>query len=254
MTTNEAYPVSSVRTTFRIVEALAERGPSGVTELAREVELSKSSVHKHLTTLESLNYVVKEESTYRLGLRFLGVGNRVRERSELYHAAKPAIDNLAKTAGAVTNLMVVEHGFGVYAYRAGETFDSDDRLPVVGGQVHLHATAGGKAILSQLSDEEIERIIDLHGLPSSTEKTITEKRALQRELRSIQDRGLAFERGEHMPSVQCVAAPVTAPGHPVGAITVSGSIEQMSGKKLEEDLAGLVVSTSNAIEVALLQR
>ncbi|KTG07761.1 hypothetical protein AUR64_02665 [Haloprofundus marisrubri] len=254
MSNDERYPVGSVRTTFRIVEALEQRGTAGVTELAEEIGLSKSSVHKHLTTLESLDYVVRDEGTYRLGFRFLGVGNRVRNRSELVSIAKPAIENLSRTAGSVTNLMVAEHGYGVYAYRAGEQFETSSYLPPVGGRVYLHATAGGKAILSQFSDEEVETVLDRRGLPSLTEKTITDEQALRRELRSVRDRGLAFERGEHLPSVQCVAAPVTASGRPVGAISVSGSIDQMSGKKLEEDLAGLVVSTANAIEVTLLRR
>ncbi|WP_224337619.1 IclR family transcriptional regulator [Haloprofundus halobius] len=254
MSRDERYPVGSVRTTFRIVEALEQRDSAGVTEIAEEIGLSKSSVHKHLTTLESLNYVVKEEGTYRLGFRFLGVGNRVRNRSELVSIAKPAIENLSQTAGSVTNLMVVEHGYGVYAYRAGEEFETSGYLPPAGGRVYLHATAGGKAILSRFSDEQVEAVLERRGLPSLTEKTITDERALRQELRSVGDRGLAFERGEHLPSVQCVAAPVTASGRPVGAISVSGSIDQMSGKKLEEDLAGLVVSTANAIEVALLRQ
>lgn len=62
----------------------------------------------------------------------------------------------------------------------------------------------------------------------------------------------AFDRGEHRPDWQCVAAPVLADDRPIGAITVSGPTTRMSGKTLEEDVAGLVVSASNAIEVAHL--
>lgn len=94
-------------------------------------------------------------------------------------------------------------------------------------------------------------IIDAVGSPKMTGKTVDSRDELKRELRSIQDRGLAFERGEHLPSVQCVTAPITTDGRPIGSISVSGSIDQMSGKKLEEDLAGLVLSTTNEIELEL---
>ncbi|NGM71123.1 IclR family transcriptional regulator [Natronolimnobius sp. AArcel1] len=248
------YPVGSVATTVRIIEALNEFGEAGITDLSEQTGVSNSSVHKHLDTLQSLGYVRKDGTSYSLSLRFLGIGNEVRSQREVVQAAKPAVDSLSSTAGAVTNLMLVEHGYGVYAYRAtGGASNMNSYLPVVGDRVHLHATAGGKAILSQMEWDEITEIIETNGLPKLTDKTIDSRDALRRELRSIQDRGLAFERGEHLPSVQCVAAPITTTDGPVGSISVSGSIDQMSGKKLEEDLAGLVVSTTNEIELELFR-
>lgn len=248
------YPVGSVATTFRIVEALNDLGTAGITELSDATGISNSSVHKHLNTLRSLGYVRKDGTDYYLSLRFLGLGNQEQSRRDLVRAARPAVDNLSRTAGAVTNLMIPEHGYGVYAYRsAAGAADATDYLPAVGERVHLHATAGGKAILSQMDWGEVLEIVDTVGLPQLTDKTIDSSEELRRELRSIRDRGLAFERGEHLPSVQCVAAPITTAQGPVGAISVSGSIDQMSGKKLEEDLAGLVVSTTNEIELDLFR-
>lgn len=55
------YPVGATATAVRVIEALAERGETGVTELARELDLSKSAVHKHLRTLERLGYVISED-------------------------------------------------------------------------------------------------------------------------------------------------------------------------------------------------
>lgn len=253
MNGDKRYPVGASRTTFRIVEELDDRGVAGVTELADATGVSKGSVHKHLTTLRSLGYVVKEGTRYRLGYRFLGLGTRARERSDLYHAAVSPIDNLADTTNEVVNLIVPEHARGVYLYRAGETPGIGGYLPSVGGDVHLHATAGGKAILSQMDADEIDRVIESRGLPALTGKTITSRSELHRELRSVRDRGLAFERGEHLPSVQCVGAAITIDDDPVGAVSVSGSIDEMSGKKLEEDFAGLVLSTVNDIEMGVFR-
>ncbi|XVH33104.1 IclR family transcriptional regulator (plasmid) [Haloferacaceae archaeon DSL9] len=245
--------IRAVETTIAIVEVLEDAERMGVTEIAEATGLTKGTVHKHLATLEAAGFVVKRNRRYSLGLRFLGIGTNVRNRMPLYRLAKPAVDDLARTTGAVVNLMVPERGFGAYAYRAGTEASVDSVLHPVGNHAYLHATAGGKAILSQMQKEEIDEIIERRGLPSLTDKTITDATELRRELRSVRDRGLAFERGEHMPSLQCVAASITADGTVLGALSISGNVDRMSGKKLEEDLAGHVVSKSNEIEVALLR-
>ncbi len=251
---DQPYPVGAVRTSFTIIEALREAGTAGVTELAEETGTSKGSVHKHLTTLRSLGYVVKTDRRYSLGYRFLGLGCRMRGRSALFRVARPAIDNLADTSGAIVNLIVPEQGYGIYLYRAGDSTAVQGYLPSLGERIYLHATAGGKAILSQLPREAVETIIETTGLPKLTAKTTTEPEELFTMLRSVRDRELAFERGEHLPSVQCVAAPITTEEGPIGAVSVSGSIDTMSGKKLEEDLAGLVISTANEIELQLFSQ
>lgn len=249
--TDGSYPVGAAATTVRVIEALADNGEMGVTELANEVDLSKSAVHKHLATLERLEYVVGEEGRYRLGLGLLSIGLVTRDRFRPYRVAKPAVDELASTTGEIATLTVPEHGYGVYAYRA----PADREAPAwlrAGSRVHLHATAGGKAILANLPDDRIEAVIDRHGLPAFTDRTQTDRESLRRELESIRDRGLAFDRAEYRPDWQCVAAPILAEGSVIGAISVSGPTRRMSGKTLEEDVAGLVVSAGNAIEVASL--
>lgn len=246
--------IDAVETNTRIVGALADQGPSGVTELAEETGVPKGTVHKHLATLRSVGHVVKEGTSYRLSLQYLGIGNRVQNRNELYRVAKPIVDELASMAQVTTNLMVVEEERGVYLYRNNGGSAVSDHLPAVGDQVPLHATAGGKAILSQSPPELIEDVVEEQGLQRFTEKTIVNECELRAELHSIRDRGLAFDRGEHDSGIQCVGSPITADNEPIGAICVSGDIDRMSGKKLKEDLAGLVVSRANEIEVALLQQ
>jgi DNA-binding IclR family transcriptional regulator len=248
---DEPFPVGATATAMGVIGALADRGEAGVSELARELDLSKSAVHKHLTTLERLEYVTSEDGRYRLRFRFLGIGLDVRDRLPLYRIARPAIDNLSQTTGEITNLMVPEHARGVYVHQADAGRDPDEPLRA-GHRVPLHATAGGKAILAHLPGKAVDAVVDRHGLPALTEKTTTDPDDLRRELRSVRDRGLAFDRGEHRSDWQCVAAPVLADDRPIGAITVSGPIARMSGKTLEEAVAGLVVSTSNAVEVAYL--
>jgi DNA-binding IclR family transcriptional regulator len=247
MTTPDRLPVKATTTSFRILEAVRDRDGAGVTELARELDLAKSAVYKHLMTLTGLGYLVKEDTTYYLSLTFQGFGTRARERYPI-HIAEPAIHNLAGTTGHIVNFMIYENGHGIYAYQARAPTAAEPPIPEH-SKVPLHATAGGKAILAYLPAEERERVIEEVGLDSFTEKTITGRDELDDELQSVRDRRIAFEREEFTEGYQCVGSPVVDSNtRAVGAVSVLGSTDEMTGKRLEEDTTGLVVSTAKSIE------
>ena len=246
MVSNDPPPVKAATTSFKILEAIRDRESAGVTEIARDVDLSKSAVYKHLTTLTQLGYLVKEGTTYHLSLSFQRLGARARERHPI-HNAEPSIDNLARTTGKLANFMIYENGYGIYAYQAH--VDSDEPPVPAFSHVPLHATAGGKTILAYLPPEKRETVLDEIGLPAVTEKTITDRDELQNELQSVRDRRVAFDREEFATGYQCVGSPVVdSNAHPIGAVSVSGAIQEMTGKRLEEDITGLVVSTAKSIE------
>lgn len=247
MTADDRPPVKATTTSFTILEAVRDRNGAGVTELARELELAKSAVYKHLMTLTQLGYLVKEDTTYYLSLSFQGFGARARERYPI-HIAEPAIDNLAGTTGKIVNFMIYENGYGIYAYQARASGAGEPPASEY-ARVPLHATAGGKAILAYLPAEEQETVIEELGLPTFTEKTITDRDELEHELQSVRDRRIAFEREEFTTGYQCVGSPIMGSNtRAVGAVSVSGPTNEMTGKRLEEDTAGLVMSTAKSIE------
>lgn len=235
-------------TSFRVIEALADRDAAGVSELAAELSLSKGTIHKHLTTLRKMDYVVREDDTYRLSLGFLGLGTSVRGRMALYEVSRDPLENLAEATGEVASVMVPEQGRGVYLSRVrGEETGS---LTLREGQrVPLTATAGGKAILAYVPDEERGDILDDHGLPARTENTITDRRALREELQTARDNRFAHDRGELEAERHCVAAPITgADDTAVAAVTVSGPAERMTEKSVRLDFPSIVGSTATAIQ------
>jgi len=104
-------PVKSIEAMFTIVEALKQLDGAGVTELADHLELPKSTIHNYLATLEQEEYVVKEGTTYRVGLRFLDLGAYARDQVEMFEVAKPELEHLASETGELANLLVEEeHG------------------------------------------------------------------------------------------------------------------------------------------------
>lgn len=234
------YPVGATATSFAVVAALAERGSAGVTELAQELDRSKGSVHNHLRTLEAVGYVVRDGDDYRLGLRTLELGTGVRAANDLYAVGRPEVERLADSSGETASLVVPETGDAVYVFRAGE--DADGALRD-GSRVPLHDCAPGTAILANWPRDRRETY--LADVDEDADGT-----SIDGDLQTIRDQGLAFNRGEYGDDRRGVAAPVVDDdGVAVGAVVVSGPTDRMSGKRLEEDMPGLVLSSANAVTV-----
>jgi DNA-binding IclR family transcriptional regulator len=245
------YPIKATHTTARIVSALATDTEVGVTELADELDLSKASVHNHLATLERLGVVLSERGRYRLGLRFLDLGMTVRDEMPVYAAAHKELADLADSTGESVSLVVPEFWEAVHA--AVRNPERNHRRVRLGSRLPLHATAAGKLLLATRPPDLIQAYVDDHGLDRLTNRTITVASDLRSELRRIRDRGLAFDRGEAFDGMRAVAAPVQPGEGPVAALTVQGPSERLTGKRLEEDLPGLVLTTAKRVELELTE-
>lgn len=248
--TNQPVTIGTVGTSFEVIEGLDELGTAGVTELARHLGRSKSAVYKHLASLRELGYVRQTaDGRYELGLQFYTLGYRTRRNEPLYRIAQDDVDELARTTGETISLVVEEHGTAVCIYQAGGV---DTATPAIeeSERTPIETIAAGKAILAYRSDEECVELLDREGQDGEAEY-----RALEAELRSIRGRKVIIERSETESNYNAVAVPVRdETGYGVGSVMLSGPAEALSGKRLEEDLPGLIISTGKSIEVALVAR
>lgn len=251
MTTEEPRPVTTTRTSFRILERLKEEEPLGATEVADRLELAKSTVHRHLRTLADDGYVVRGEGGYRVGLRLFDLGAHARQARELYHVARPKVDELAAETEEKVWCITEEAGMSVHLY--GASGKRSVRTSAREGQrYHLHQTAAGKAVLAHLPEERVDRIVDRHGLPALTDETLTRRDGLFEQLERIRDRGYALNREESITGLHAVGVPVTDAGDvAVGAISVSGPANRLKGDRLTEELPDLLLGASNEIELNL---
>ena len=244
-------PVNAVETTFRLLEELKDINGAGVTELADQVEMPKSTVHDHLRSLEKLGYIVNEDGIYRIGARFLDLGGYARQRMKIYKVAKPEVKKLAKTTGEHANLMIEQHGKGVFLYKT----EGDNAVYLdtyAGMQVHLQTTSMGKCILAHMEPDRVEEIIDQHGLPKITENTISEPEELYTELDEIRERGYATDMEERVEGMRCIAAPIIGPNNDIaGAVSISGPSVRMQGERFENELPESGLGTANVIAVNL---
>ena len=248
--TSPKNAVGSVRTTLSILEALERLDGAGITEVAKEVGLSKGTVHNHLSTLEHAEYVVKtSDSQYRLGLRFVDYAHHIKQRVGILDLVSGEVDRLAEKSGEMALFTVEEHGLGVCLYRALGEHAVQTPL-YIGHRSPLHNTAVGKAILAHLPRERVEEIIAERGLPAETDETITDPAELFAELEEIREQGFAFNKSETIPGLVGVGAPIVdQSGEVNGAISIIGPNSRMDEDRFYGEIPDMITRSVNIISI-----
>ncbi len=248
MTSDDIVTVSATETSLRIVEGIHDLQGAGISELARHLDLPKSTVHNHVRTLYDAEYLVTNDGDYDLGLRFLEFGDYVRKYHQFIQIGSSEAEKLAEQTGERVNLTVEEHGRGVYVFKANGS-EAVHMDTYAGKRVPLHATAFGKAILSQCPATFVDDIIDRHGLPSLTSQTITDADELHAQLEMIDEQGYAVDQEERLEGVSCVAAPIVVEGEVRSAISVSGPKSRIQGDALGTELPDLVTNAAEVVRI-----
>ncbi|ELZ05680.1 IclR family transcriptional regulator [Natrialba chahannaoensis JCM 10990] len=246
-------PVETVETAINLLGVLKQAGRTGmgVTEVATELGLAKSTAHRHLQTLADRGLIVRAGDIYRLSSWFLDYGVHVRNQHPLYDLARPKVDELAAETDEKVWCVIEEDDTGVHLYGADGAHSVTTHARV-GNRTPLHQFAAGKAILANLPEGQIARIIDGHGLSERTPQTITDPGELRTELDSIREEGYALNREESVPGVHAVGAPVRdEDGHAIGAISIAGPANRLRGELLTQELPDLLLGAVNEVEVNL---
>jgi DNA-binding IclR family transcriptional regulator len=243
--------IHSVETLFAIVDVLYDEGEVRLTEIADRVGVSKSTVHRHLATLAAHHYVTKEENMYRLSYRFLDIGAHLRNRDALHKQIRGTLKNIADETGEFVGFVVEEHGLATFLYTemGSEGVQHDNR---VGSTVPLHQIAAGKVILAHLPEERRDEIIDEHGLPASTQHTITDRSELEAELEAVQRHGFAIAREEYTEGLVAVSVPIRYPDESLaGAVLIAGPTYRMGEERLETELPHMLKGAIAEFELNL---
>ncbi len=245
--------VGSVVRALCILDRLGTAGRDlGVTELARQLDLNKSTTFRLLATLVSLGYVTQDRETgkYRLGLHLVELGALALDRIDLRTEARPFLADLADRTGETVHLAILDRNQVVYI----EKFESKQTLTMksrVGAHAPAHCTGVGKALLAFLEHDELKRVVSEESLYRFTANTIADPQALLEHLERVRQLGYAIDDEEHELGIRCVAAPVrNHSGKVAAAISVSGPGLRLTRERIEE-MIPLVVETSAKISRAL---
>jgi IclR family transcriptional regulator, KDG regulon repressor len=216
---------------FGVIEAFSHNPHSAITleEITQNVKLAKTTVFRLVYSMQKIGYVDQhqESGKYMLAQRFFELGRDALPYQRLTSLAKPFMNSLMLRFGESVHLGVLENGL-VSNIAVCESQNPYRIAGIVGDCNHAHSTAMGKCLLAYLSEQELENVIRLHGLPKKTLTTITNRSLLLDELDKVRHENVATNEGENMEGVICVSAPIfNHQAHAVAALSISGPSVRM---------------------------
>ena len=238
-----------------------KRPELGISELADELGMSKSTIHRYAVTLVALGYLEQLNSShkYRLGLRVTDLGMSALNATGLREQAHPSLEELRQTSGYTVSMAVLD----------GSEIRYLDRLPSFrreqakvdlglrpGSSLPAHRTAMGKILLAHLPEDQLQQRIDGLGEPSghAQQKTVAgKKNALRSELAQVRETGLAVNDEERASEpLLAIAAPVrNEVGDVVAAIVMTARAGTISRDELVDAFAAHLISTADRISARL---
>ena len=245
-----------VETALNILEALGRLQPAGVSELARELDLPKSTVQRALKSLSAAGWiesVSSEKGAWSLSLRAgLAVGPADFATRHLRVAAIPVMEELRRRTLESVYLAVR------YDYRIALI----ERLDGINPVLHawplwragpMHPSSLGKALLAMLPEAELETYLAAP-LRRVTNRTVTDPDLLRAELQRVRDRGFATSFRSNWPDENGVGAAIrNSRGEPFAAISVSAPVERVSEAECEA-MGDLLVDAARRISLGLARR
>jgi DNA-binding IclR family transcriptional regulator len=187
--------------------------------------LPKSTVHRTAQQMTALGWLNYEHGKYSLGTRMFELAGLSSVRHELREAALPYMEDLYE-ATHITLHLGVRKGHEVLYIEKIAGHDRITELSHVGGRMPLYCTAIGKALLAYSPESAFEDVVT-HGLVRRTQATITSPTQLRRELSTIADSHVSFDREESSIGVCCVAAPIHGPDRSViAALSVTTRVSR----------------------------
>lgn len=228
--------VQSVDRALYILELLARRGEAGVTELASDIGVHKSTVSRLLAALEDRELVEQafERGKYRLGFGILRLANAVSGRLDVTRQGREICERLALEVGETVNIAVLRSEYAVNVDQArGPAAISTHNW--VGELTPLHATSSGKVLLAFMSADARRDLLAEAGLRRFTEHTITSVERLEAQLQDVPRTGYVVSLEELEHGLNAVAAPIRDHlGGVIAALSVSGPAYRLTVERVQE--------------------
>jgi IclR family transcriptional regulator, KDG regulon repressor len=245
--------VPAVLKAFRLLEIISQADrPLGVSELARRLELGKSTVHGLVTTLESLGVLETANGSrkYVLGPRLASLSAKNGGGVDLRSAARPALEHLAEVTEQTSFLGIVcEDRVTILDIVHGRP--SLSISAPVGSTIPLLAGAVGKAIVSTWDAQKRSAFFEGATLPAFTKASLTSAHAYEREIAEAARRGAALDVDEYIEGVRAAAAPVVGANHRlIAVIWVAGFARHIDKTQLDV-IASAVSQEASALSSRL---
>ncbi len=233
------YPVQTVEKALEIIELLTGNqyidGVS-ISELSKELDLGKSTVHRIIETMEAKGYIHQDNDTkkYHLSWKLFELGNSIPRRRNLFTMDTTLLQALCDKFQETVNMGVRVDDSVVTIHKINPTSSLIANLQI-GTREALHATAMGKALMSQMTREEIVKLLGTGPYEQFTSKTIKDVNQLTENINIIRGRGYSLDDEEYSAGLTCISVPLkNYRNEIVAAISISGATIRMTEDKLNE--------------------
>lgn len=224
----------TVKNAMRIIHLYSEdQHELGITEIARKLNLSKSTVHRLVQTLEEEGFLEKNTLShrYRLGWKLLQLSGVVINQLSVFHEAVPIIETLSEKWGEAVHIGVLEGTKFVYLHKVESPYPTY-LLSDIGKRMPASCTSGGKIILAYQPEKYLNFILK-QKLPRCGPRSITCPNRFRRHLNEIKQKGYVVSQDELHKGVVSIAAPIRDyTEEVVAALVVAGPNERMTKKKI----------------------
>jgi Transcriptional regulator len=228
---NNSNLVQSVERAIDILDCLAEHPKGfGIGEISKDLGLSKSTIHRIITTLKHKEYVAqnKENDKYQLGIKILGLSSSIINNMDLIDIAKPYINEFANKVDEVIHLCLPDESYSNIIYVDKVSPENTSRAITmsssIGKKAPIYCTASGKLLLSQYSDDKIKEILKDVDFVKYTENTITNINTFLDEIHEIRKNSYALDNVEYDAAVICIAVPIFDRTNKIVAATSLSSV------------------------------
>ena len=227
--------VQSVERSLDIIETLVtEPHGMGISQISESTGMSKSTVHRLLSTLLERGYVTKtHDSSYKVGLKLIEAASVYLNSLELHTEARPYISRIAHDLGLTSHLGIIEGDQVVYIERM-DMISSIQLYHQIGLRVPAYTSSLGKCLLSAYSHEELELVMKDCTFQKFTDKTITSFEEFRKEMHEVRKKGWAIDDQESEEDHRCIGAPIfDYRGDIIAAVSASGSLSQLPDERIE---------------------
>lgn len=242
--------VQSLERALTILNKLSEY-PDGmqITRLSEQVGLTKSTVHRLLATLLSMNYVVKDEETdkYKLGLQVLFLSRNLLNDSDIVTVSKPYLQKLSKEVNETVHLCIEDRGEVVYIDKI-ESTQTIRMYSRIGSRAPMYSTGVGKILLSGKNQDNFNELISKINFIPKTPSTITSKEKFIEEIEKVRSQGYALDNAENEEVLRCIAAPIfDHNGKIIASFSISGPSNRVTMELINDTLIEKMKQYSLAI-------
>jgi DNA-binding IclR family transcriptional regulator len=229
------YGAPSVKKAFAILSAISSSKEGlGVSELARGLNMAKSTVHGMTAALEEVGAVMRDPRTkrYKLGFTLLEIGRSAYSQIDLETSARPIMEDLMEKTQTSVFLGILNWDHVTVLDIVESRQDLKITAPV-GTTMPLFAGAVGKVFLASMDEEQAAKIVESKGLPQFTENSIVDSELYYQELKRVSQKGYAVDDEEYILGVRAVASPIKGLGQLKSAIWVVGFKASLDEKKMQ---------------------